>query len=164
MLDCSTDDRRGMRRAATVLVAVFVFAVAAVSAASGQSQRPSAKAPWVVFSGLQNATGAEQLFRMKSSGQGLLQLTKGSYPSEAPAFSPNGKRIAFARLGVGIVTMNVDGTGQRRLTTNTRDTFPAWSPNGKQIAFIRPVGKGWRVHIMSASGTGERQLRLAPLA
>ena len=164
MLDCSSDDHRGMRTAATVLVAVFVFAAAAVSAASGQPQQSSAKAPWVVFSGLQNATGTEQLFRIKSSGQGLQQLTKGGYPSEAPAFSPSGKRIAFARLGVGILTMNVDGTGLRRLTTNMRDTFPAWSPNGKQIAFIRPFKTGWKVHVMSASGAGERALRLAPAA
>ena len=154
-----------MRRAATLLVVVVVvLGVGAVSAASGQPQRSSAKAPWIVFSGLANGTGTEQIFRIKSSGQGLKQLTKGGYPSEAPAFSPDGKRIAFARLGVGIVSMNVDGTGLRRLTKDLRDTFPVWSPNGKQIAFLRPVAKGWRVHVMSASGAGERLLPHAPPA
>ena len=60
--------------------------------------------------------------------------------------------------------MNLDGTGVRRLTTNGRDNFPAWSPDGKQIAFLRPFANGWRVYVMSASGTGERRLRLAPSA
>jgi len=58
--------------------------------------------------------------------------------------------------------MNLDGTGVRRLTDNGRDSFPAWSPDGKQIAFVRPEASGWRVHVMSASGAGERQLRKAP--
>ena len=164
MLDHSTERRDTpiWPRLATVVVLVVALAAAAVSSASGQAQRSSAKAPWIVFSGLTNGTGTEQLFRIKSSGQGLTPITKGRYPSEAPAFSPDGKRIAFARLGVGILTMNVDGTGLRRLTTNTRDTFPAWSPNGKQIAFIRPFSTGWRIHVMSASGAGQRRLRLAP--
>ena len=80
----------------------------------------------------------EQLFPIHPAGDGLQQLTTCGYPSIAPAFSPDGKRIAFPRPGVGILTMNVDGTGLRRLTTNGRDSFPAWSPDGPHIAFIRP--------------------------
>ena len=57
--------------------------------------------------------GAQQIFRIKPSGSGLKQLTKGAYPSDAPAFSPDGKRIAFARLGAGIVSMNLDGSGRQ---------------------------------------------------
>ena len=56
------------------------------------------------------------------------------------------------------------GRASARLTTNDRDSFPAWSPDGKQIAFIRPTASGWRVHVMSASGAGQRQLRQAPPA
>jgi hypothetical protein len=58
--------------------------------------------------------------------------------------------------------MNIDGTGQRRLTTNGRDSFPAWSPDGKHIAFIRPFKAEWRVHTMSSSGASERRLPQAP--
>src|SRR5581483_58789 len=85
-------------------------------------------------------------------------------PSEAPAFSPNGKRIAFTRLGAGIFSMNVNGTGLRRLTTNGRDSSPAWSPDGKKIVFLRPTVNAWTVYVMAASGAGERRLRQAPPA
>jgi Tol biopolymer transport system component len=157
MVDCIERNRRLL----TVIV-VFGVVLAAVSAAAGQSQRSSAQPQWIVFTADPPALGVEQIFRIQPSGKGLKQLTKGQYPAQAPVFAPNGKRIAFARLGSGIFSMNLDGTGLRQLTTNGRDSFPAWSPDGKQIAFLRPLVDGWRVFVMSASGAGEHRLRLAP--
>jgi TolB protein len=155
-------------RALIAIVVVVALALAAASAASAQPQRssgPSAGQPqWILFTASPPGRGDEQIFRIEPSGNGLKQLTKGTYSSEAPAFSPDGKRIAFDKLGVGIFSMNVDGSGLRALTTNGRDSYPAWSPDGKQIAFIRPLPSGWKIHVMSASGAGERQLRQAPPA
>jgi len=151
-------------RALTVIVVVVGLALSAVSAASGQPQRSSAQPQWIVFTADPPALGVEQIFRMQSTGKGLKQLTRGQYPAQAPVFSPDGKRIAFARLGGGIFSMNLNGKGLRRLTTNGRDSYPAWSPDGRQIAFLRPTEKGWRVYVMSASGAGERRLPQAPPA
>jgi Tol biopolymer transport system component len=165
--------RRGSRtaigpRALTVIVVVFALVLATASAASGHPQRSSAPsagpAQWILFTAQPAGFGAEQIFRIKPSGKGLKQITKGAYPAQAPAFSPDGKRVAFARLGTGIFSMNVDGSGLRALTRNGRDSFPAWSPDGKQIAFIRPLPSGWKVHVMSATGAGQRPLRQAPPA
>jgi Tol biopolymer transport system component len=66
---------------------------------------------------------------------------------EAPAWSPNGKRIAFdgaTRSSYSeIYVIDVDGSHRHRLTHLTQTHLggawsyedPAWSPNGKRIAF-----------------------------
>ena len=141
---------------ATVSLAVALLTAAAATAAA------SAPARWIVFSATPSGQHVDQLFRVHPSGQDLEQITKGPYASIAPAFSPDGKRIAFARTGVGIVTMNLDGTGLHRLTTNGRDGFPAWSPDSKQIAFVRAYKAGWTLFTMSSSGASERRLPKAP--
>ncbi len=174
MVERQTGNRREVRRRAalgpralTVIVVVVALVLAAASTASAQSQRSSgASAPpskWLLFTALRGF-GTQQIFRIGPSGNGLKQLTKGTYSSEAPAYSPDGKQIAFVRVGVGIFRMNADGSGLRALTRNARDSFPAWSPDGKQIAFIRPVGSAWKVYVMSASGAGARELRQSPPA
>ena len=131
---------------------------------------------WIVFSAVPAGQHTDQLFRIQSTGEGLQQITKGGYPSVAPAFSPDGKRIAFARTGVGIVTMNVDGTGIRRLTTNGRDGFPAWSPDGKthrlrparttlrgrSTSCPRPAPGSGRLPKAPPSGTADLDRRRAP--
>jgi dipeptidyl aminopeptidase/acylaminoacyl peptidase len=138
-----------------------VFAVVLATAAAATAD-VSADPPWIIFGADPAGQSVEQLFRIHPAGDGLQQITTGTYSSVAPAFSPNGKRIAFARLGVGILTMNVDGTGLRRLTTNGRDSYPTWSPDGSQIAFVRPYKAEWRVSTMSSTGAAERRLRQAP--
>src|SRR5579872_1611047 len=127
------------------------FAIAATASAGTTAARH-----WIVFSATPAGQNIEQLFRIYPAGDGLQQLTTGAYSSIDPVFSPDGKRIAFARAGVGILTMNVDGTGLRRLTTNGRDSYPAWSPDGKQIAFVRPYKAAWTVFVMSSSGAGQQ--------
>lgn len=139
------------------LVTAAAAAVAAVAA-------PRASDPWIVFSAHPNGAGAQQLFRVRASGTGLGQITKGANPAVEPVFSPSGTRLAFARLGTGIFTVNRDGTGLRRLTTQGRDSYPAWSPDGKRIAFLRLYRNAWRLHTMSATGGDKRLVPHAPPA
>jgi Tol biopolymer transport system component len=64
---------------------------------------------------------------------------------EYPAWSPDGKKIAFMSQepdasgndpNYNIFVMNADGTGISRLTdTQGSDGFPAWSPDGGKISF-----------------------------
>jgi Tol biopolymer transport system component len=120
--------------------------------------------PWIVFSAHPNGAGAAQLFRIQTNGDGLAQITIGRYPATAPAFAPNGQRIAFTRLGSGIFTVNLDGGGLKRLSSGPRDSYPVYSRDGKRIAFIRPYKTKWALYVMSATGGGKRRLPQAPPA
>jgi Tol biopolymer transport system component len=143
-------------------VSIAGVALAIVLAASAATAGAAPAARWIVFSATSPGSITAQLFRIHPSGEGLKQLTTGSYSSLAPSFSADGKRIVFARTGVGILTVNLDGTGLHRLTKNGRDSYPTWSPDGKQVAFVRPFKEGWKLHVMSSSGAAERPLQKAP--
>src|ERR1700710_141676 len=88
-----------------------------LAASAGAATAPR----WIVFSATSTGHINAQLYRIQASGEGLQQLTSGAYSSLAPSFSHDGKRIVFARAEIGILAMNVDGTGLRRLTKNGRD-------------------------------------------
>jgi Tol biopolymer transport system component len=86
-----------------------------------------------------------------------------------PAWSPDGRRIAFMRLspaGWDVYVMNTDGSGQRRLARNAWLAAPAWSPDGRKIAFERPRrdrnAEGYAINseifVVTADGSGERRL------
>jgi Tol biopolymer transport system component len=111
--------------------------------------------------------GAYQLYGMNADGSRQKRLTheKGdpSTPSGLiyqvdPAWSPNGKSIAFASKRNGrlhLYVMRADGTGTRRLTdTKNDDSNPTWSPDGSELAFQR----GPELFVMSADGTHVRPL------
>ena len=62
------------------------------------------------------------------------------YASAAyPAWSPDGRRLAFAGTGAGnwdIYVIHADGTAQTQITAHpAADWEPVWSPDGRWIAF-----------------------------
>ena len=71
----------------------------------------------------------------------------------APAWSPDGARIAFVTKG-DLWTADADGT--HRALVAARADQPAWSPNGRRLAFTRDGV----VYTVRADGLDER--RLAP--
>jgi hypothetical protein len=140
-----------------VVAAALVFVVAAGgSTAKGSSL--------IVFPAAPQGGQSAQLFSILPSGDGLKQITQGANAALDPAFSPGGNRLVFQRFGVGLFTMNPDGSGLRRLTTNGRDAFPTWSPSGKQIAFVRPIGPKWRLYVVSTTTRKLQRLAQAPPA
>jgi Tol biopolymer transport system component len=138
-----------------ILAAAIACAGGGASAAGRASPFPSG---WIVFSAadLQHGIIAGVLFRIRTNGTRLRQITKAGIAAEDPAFAPDGKRVAFRRDG--ILTVKLDGSGLRRLTRHPDDTFPAYSPDGKRIAFIR----GFRLYVMQADGRGQHLLPRAP--
>jgi serine/threonine-protein kinase len=71
----------------------------------------------------------------------LTPLTSREGLEEWPAWSPDGKRLAFTTEVGGykkIFLRRMDSGDERQLTTGEKDDIqPAWSRDGKQIAFVR---------------------------
>jgi TolB protein len=75
-----------------------------------------------------------------------------------PAWSPDGKRIAFTSERDGdreVYVMNADGTNPVRLTTTAGfDENPSWSPNGTRIAFDSMRDGNLEIYVMNVDGSG----------
>ncbi len=58
-----------------------------------------------------------------------------------------------------IYTINVDGSGEKRLTDSPGlDALPAWSPDGERIAFATDRDGNWELYVMEADGAAQRRL------
>jgi tol-pal system beta propeller repeat protein TolB len=83
----------------------------------------------------------------------------------APAWSPNGKLIAYrANPARGdesdIIVVAATGSTPRNLTNSpgVADWSPAWSPDGRTIAFFSMRTGGRDLWLMRADGSGKRRL------
>jgi WD40 repeat protein len=84
----------------------------------------------------------------------LTQVTRTNHDT-APAWSPNGKSIAFDH---GSDLWLMTGTGGTRHRIATQASSPTWSPNGKRIAVVRS-GALWT---LSPSGGSLQRLTTPP--
>jgi len=83
----------------------------------------------------------------------LNQLTEDPSDTE-PAFSPDGRAIAYVREG-DLFSVRADGSGLRRLTSGTTlDTAPLIAPNGKYVVFERRTAIGAPSDLYSVSTLG----------
>lgn len=115
-------------------------------------------------------SGDPHLDLIRPDGTGRRALTTSPGGQEAPSWSPSGHLIAFDGyepnqpvFSTSIWIVNVDGTGQRRVTSDGFDVEPAFSSNGAQIAFARIVNDSngiEAVYVVNTDGTGLRQVVL----
>jgi Tol biopolymer transport system component len=104
------------------------------------------------------------LYLINADGTDLQPLTAVPGSDFDPAWSPDGKRIAFASLRDGrreIYVITLDTSAVIRLTTSTGDTEnsqPSWSPFGNQIAYTVKRFNAYQVWVMSDTGLNKVQL------
>ncbi|MEV7776628.1 hypothetical protein [Kitasatospora sp. NPDC086791] len=149
----------------------------------------------VAFDRTDPQTGAARLWTVATSGEGAHQINPlcdgsgggtdcANEDERAPAFSPDGKQLAFSRSWGALdpadktrtqysdlYLMSPEGTDVQRLTFLTNDkpysgavSNPSWSPDGKQLTFEYRTGATGQpansraIYVVSADGTGLRQL------
>ena len=142
------------RRLAAAILAVSLL-IQMHSAENGYA----ASAAKIVFGSTRD--GNSEIYVMDSDGSGHVRLTDDPAIDSDPAWSPDGRRIAFVSRRNGrvdhIYVMDSDGRNLKQLTQDSNSSEPAWSPDGAKIAFTRSEA-GKQVWVMDADGGNQRRL------
>lgn len=146
-------------RTRALLSAGAAVGVLAVAGCGGSGSNKGADA--LAF--VSTRDGPYELYASKADGSDQHRLTrdrgsastrKGLHYQIDPAWSPDGKLIAFSSSRDGslhIFVVDAAGRKTTRLTSGTYDdTHPTWSPDGTKIAFARA---GNRIEVMNANGS-----------
>jgi Tol biopolymer transport system component len=102
--------------------------------------------------------GNVDVYSANPDGSGLKQLTTAPGWDGCPAFSPDGKSIAFCSEQGGpsqIWVMNADGSGQRQVSHSPHPAYlPAFSADGRRIAFESNDGgpAAYDIYVVGARG------------
>ena len=107
--------------------------------------------------------GFSAIYVMNANGRKIRRITTPARPLSdyEPRFSPDGKRLVFARARgaadnapAALFTVRLDGSGLHRLTPFTLHVGASdWSPSGKQIVFeAYPNGAYGDIYVIDATG------------
>lgn len=109
--------------------------------------------------------GAPEIWGQRAKGgvQVRLYAAPGGGMVSSPAWSPDGKRIAFVqgdrRGNTDIMVLDLATGHARRLTDGSGiNTEPSWNPDGTQLAFTSDREGGPQVYLMQSDGSNLRRL------
>jgi len=102
-----------------------------------------------------------------ADGQNPQVMLRSKHSIISPAWSPDGKRLAYVSFESGkpVVYVQTLATGQRFPIANFKgnNSAPAWSPDGKQLAIALSRDGISQIYTLNADGTGLRRVMRSPL-
>ncbi|WP_434479130.1 protein kinase domain-containing protein [Gemmatimonas sp.] len=102
--------------------------------ASGVETSPAIAPDGESFAYASDARGSMDIYVQRVGGRAAQRVAGDSAVDEtSPAWSADGRRLAFARRGDGVWVMESGGENARRVSAV--GAMPAWSPDGTQLAF-----------------------------
>jgi TolB protein len=162
-----------MKRLALPLVALGATLMVQLPTESVASRGTLKQAGKIAFDHITSgeSSGPSDIYVVNAGGTNVRNLTHNAADDLDPAWSPDGRKIAFVSYRCSaeaqvcystIHVMNADGSGQRRITHNQRnrgDRDPAWSP-ASRIAFVRTSNEAvlTAIWVMNADGSGQRRI------
>ena len=133
------------------LLSALVAAVAASSLAAAASSVELAAQELAFARG-------QTIHSVHADGTGLRTITRG----HSPAWSPDGRRLAFVRergRNADVYVADSAGRNVRRLTSApSLEYSPSWSPDGRRIAFASNRDGRFRIYVIRADGRGARRI------
>ncbi|HEU4974020.1 MAG TPA: metallophosphoesterase [Baekduia sp.] len=103
----------------------------------------------------------DDIIVVRADGSHARRVTKAHANDEDPAWSPDGRRLAFTRR-VGrdhdVFVMNAGGKHVRRLTKGADAADPTWSPDGRYIAYTDGKRGQRSLYVMGAATARPRRV------
>jgi TolB protein len=117
----------------------------------------------VIYSNFDGGDEADEfkysVWVMRGDGKQAQEVLR---PAIEPAYSPNGKKIAYYRPFNGIWVYDLNAKSAAHVVVSDYAEFASFSPDGSRLVFHEWVGNWWsadvNLYVVNADGSGRTQL------